>query len=203
MTNNVIFIQKGMIINNLIAKKCLLSKIGGLMENKETSSEDAEIKSSMYLVFQLDGKSYGIPILKIDGIIGLMEITPLPKTPKSIKGVINLRGQIIPIVDLRLKFEMSEKEYNEQTCIIVVNVCINNSSKLIGLVVDIVSEVFDIPISEIEPPPNYGQTTKYNFLTGIGKMKEKVVMLLDIEKIINADEAEFISTEIKNDLEKV
>jgi purine-binding chemotaxis protein CheW len=117
-----------------------------------------------------------------------MEITNVPKTPNFVKGVINLRGKIIPIMDLRLKFCMEEKEYNERTCIIVVETSIHNTKSLMGIVVDTVSEVVNISQADIEPPPQYGNKIDEEFLTGMGKVKGKVVMLLNIEKIINSEE---------------
>lgn len=141
-----------------------------------------------HLIFLLGERDYGIPILEVSEINGLMDITPVPKTPDFIKGVINLRGKIIPVMDLRLKFGMPEKEYDEQTCIIIVNIPVGNTKKQMGIVVDIVSEVFDIPPSEIEAPPNYGAQSEDGFLNGIGKIKGKVVMLLNIEKVVYSEE---------------
>jgi len=147
-----------------------------------------ELQDGKYLTFSLKKEEYGIPILKVKEIIGLMEITDVPKTPNFIKGVINLRGKIIPVMDLRLKFTMEEKEYNERTCTIVVEVSINNTKSLMGIVVDTVSEVVNISQNEIEPPPQYGNKVDEEFLIGMGKVKGKVIMLLNIEKIINSEE---------------
>jgi len=147
-----------------------------------------EVHDGKYLTFSLKKEEYGIPILKVKEIIGMMEITDVPKTPNFIKGVINLRGKIIPVMDLRLKFTMEEKEYNERTCTIVVEVNINNLKSLMGIVVDSVSEVLNILHNEIEPPPQYGSKVDEEYLIGMGKVKGKVVMLLNIEKIINSEE---------------
>lgn len=150
--------------------------------------QKVEKQDGKHLIFELAERGYGIPILKVNEIIGIVEITPIPKSPKSIRGIINLRGNIIPVMDLRLKFGMAEKDYDAQTCIIIVNISVGNANKQIGLVVDIVSEVFDIPLSEIEAPPQYGMHTDDGFLNGIGKVKGKVVMLLDIEKVVYSEE---------------
>lgn len=150
--------------------------------------ENTPISVKQFLVFLLDGKEYGIPILKIDGIIKLPQITPMPKVPEYIKGVINLRGQIIPIIDLRLKFGMPEAQYNERTCIIVIKIDIKGQEKFIGLLVDIVSEVFSFSSSDIEAPPDYGANMEEKFISGIGKVKDKVIMLLDIDTIVNYQE---------------
>lgn len=141
-----------------------------------------------HLIFQLEERDYGIPILTVNEIIGIMDITPLPKAPRFIKGVINLRGKIIPVMDLRLKFGMPEKAYTAATCIIIVNIELENSTKQIGVVVDIVSEVVDIPDSEIEAAPKYGTQEEQEFLSGVGKIKGKVAMLLNIEKVIYSEE---------------
>lgn len=147
-----------------------------------------EKQDGKHLVFLLGGASYGIPILTVLDINGLMEITPIPKTPEFIKGVINLRGKVIPVMDLRLKFGMPEKEYDKQTCIIIVNVFVNGKDKQIGVLVDTVSEVFDIPLTEIEAPPEYGTHSEEGFINGIGKVKGKLVVLLNIEKVLHSDE---------------
>jgi len=155
-----------------------------------------ELQDGKHLTFSLGNEDYGIPILKVKEIIGLMEITHVPQTPEFIKGVINLRGKIIPIMDLRLKFKMPEKDYNERTCIIVVEVLIHDAKRLMGIVVDMVSEVVNIQAAEIEPPPQYGTKVETGFLTGLGKVKGKVVMLLNIEQIINCEEM----TSLLNDM---
>lgn len=156
-----------------------------------------------YLMFLLNSEYYGIPILKVNEIIGLMEITPIPRTPDFMKGIINLRGKIIPIMDLRLKFKMSERGYDEQTCIIIVEIPINGKEGFIGVVVDQVAEVVNVLGNEIELPPQYGQENENGFLTGIGKVKEKVMMLLDIEKIVNCQEVVKMINDNKNEIDIV
>ena len=145
--------------------------------------------SGKYLTFVLAREEYGIPILKVREIIKLLEITSIPKTPGYIKGVINLRGKIISIMDLRLKFGLEEKEYNERTCIVVVEISLNDTRKLMGLIVDAVSEVASLTTDQIEPPPEYGNQNNQGFLTGVGKVKERVVLLLDIERILSREES--------------
>ena len=140
------------------------------------------------LTFSLGSEGYGISILKVKEIIGMMDITPVPRTPEFIKGIINLRGKIIPVLDLRLKFAMDEKEYNERTCIIVVEVDVNNIQKLLGVVVDMVSEVVTISSEQIEPPPEYGTSLEHNSISGIGKIKDRVVIILDINEVFLCDE---------------
>ena len=140
------------------------------------------------LTFSLAEEDYGVSILKVKEIIGMMEITPVPRTPDFIKGVINLRGKIIPVMDLRTKFSMPTQEYDERTCIIVVEVELKGLQKLLGVVVDMVSEVVTVSQEQIEPPPEYGTNDQHNFILGIGKIKDKVVIILDIEEIFVCEE---------------
>ena len=147
-----------------------------------------EITGGKFLTFLLGCEEYGIPIQKIREIIGIMDITNVPRSPAFIKGVINLRGKIIPVMDLRLKFELAEKEYTQRTCIIVVELDIAGMTRLMGIVVDSVSEVVNIQKSDIELPPQYGSLVDTAFLTGMGKVKGKVVLLLDIEQVLNSEE---------------
>lgn len=147
---------------------------------------DLGIRDGKHLVFLLKGNSYGIPILEVSEINGIMDITPIPKSPEYIKGIINLRGKIIPVMDLRLKLGMNEKEYDVETCIVIVNTLVDNVIKQVGIVVDTVSEVFDIPLSEIDPPPTFGTQAEEAFLTGVGKIKGHLVMLLDIKKVLQS-----------------
>lgn len=148
----------------------------------------AEIDQKL-LIFALGTEGYGVSILKVKEIIGMLDITPVPRTPDFIKGVINLRGKIIPIMDLRMKFGMDQKEYDERTCIIVIEVNIHGTQKLLGVVVDMVSEVVTISQDQIEPPPEYGSTgLDHNFILGIGKIKDRVVIILDIEDVFMCEE---------------
>lgn len=147
-----------------------------------------DIIEEKLLTFSLGSEGYGVSILKVKEIIGMMHITPVPRTPSFVKGVINLRGKIIPVVDLRAKFNMDEKPYNERTCIIVVEVNLNNTQRLLGVVVDMVSEVVSITSEEIEPPPQYGTQLDHNFILGIGKIKDRVVIIIDIDEIFLQDD---------------
>lgn len=140
------------------------------------------------LTFSLGSEGYGVSILKVKEIIGMMDITPVPRTPDFIKGIINLRGKIIPVMDLRVKFGMPAQEYDERTCIIVAEVSMNGVQKLLGVVVDTVSEVVTISPDQIEPPPEYGSSVEHNSILGIGKIKERVVIILDIDEVFQCDE---------------
>lgn len=160
-----------------------------------------EKQDGKHLVFLLEEISYGIPILEVSDINGLMDITPVPKMPTYIKGVINLRGKIIPVMDLRLKFGMPAKEYDEQTCIIIVNLSIDKTNKQMGVLVDTVSEVYDIPLSEIEAPPNFAKQDEEQFINGIGKIKGKLVILLNIKEVLQSEEVIKLLLDKKNHTE--
>jgi len=172
-------------------------EINSLLDDVDCSSKDGK-----HLIFFLGDSNYGISILEVSEINGLMNIIPVPNTPDFIKGIINLRGKIIPVLDLRLKFGMQAKEYDEQTCIIITKSNKNNKQQM-GILVDTVSEVYNIPLADIDEPPNYGDDESEGFLNGIGKVKGKLVMLLNIEKILNSDEVIKLSVdENKKEKEK-
>jgi purine-binding chemotaxis protein CheW len=155
------------------------------MEEVATKKEVTEGK---FLTFVLGSEVYGIEILKVREIIKLMDITTVPRTPDYMKGVINLRGKVIPIINLRSKFSMPEIEHTQETCIIVVEV--NKTS--IGIIVDSVSEVSNINSGEIEDAPHLGQDIDTNFILGLGKTKERIVILLDIEQVLSSEELETV-----------
>ncbi len=140
-----------------------------------------------FLTFSLAKEEYGIGILKVKEIIGMMPITTVPRTPSFIKGVINLRGKVIPVLDLRLKFDMEEIDYTERTCIIVVETKGQAGAILIGIVVDAVAEVLNIKGADIEDAPQFGSRLDTDYILGMAKMNGGVKILLDIDKVL-ADE---------------
>ncbi len=150
----------------------------------EAAATKSEVTVRKFLTFVLNDEVYGIEILKVREIIGLMDVTSVPQTPDYMKGVINLRGKVIPVIDLRLKFSMPEDEHTQETCTIVVEV----ESTPIGLIVDSVSEVMEINSNEIEDAPQFGEGIDTNFIMGLGKTKETLVILLDISKVLSAEE---------------
>ena len=159
-----------------------------------TSKMDQTIKSmtnreGKYLTFSLAMEEYGIGILKIKEIIGMMQITTVPRTPSFVKGVINLRGKVIPVVDLRLKFWMEEIGYTERTCIIVVEISVGTGSIQMGIVVDSVSEVLNIKAADMEETPAFGSKLDTDYIMGMAKMNGGVKILLDINKVLHTDEA--------------
>jgi len=145
-------------------------------------------RGGKYLTFNLAREEYGLEILKVREINGLMDITEVPRMPDYMKGVINLRGKVIPVVDLRLKFGLEEAEHTEQTCIIVVDV-----GREIGIVVDTVSEVLDVDGVNIEPAPAMGGAVDTSFILGMGKVGDAVKILLDIDKVLTRSEFETVN----------
>jgi purine-binding chemotaxis protein CheW len=146
------------------------------------------IQTGKYLTFSLEDEEYGVGILKIKEIIGMMPITSVPRTPEFVKGVINLRGKVIPVVDLRLKFSMESIPYNERTCIIVVEIDSEAGTVLIGIVVDAVSEVLNIKEEDIEETPTFGTKLETDNILGMAKMEGGVKILLDIDRVLSQDE---------------
>jgi purine-binding chemotaxis protein CheW len=145
-------------------------------------------REGKYLTFTLADEEYGIGILKIKEIIGMMPITAVPKTPHYVKGVINLRGKVIPVIDLRLRFGMESIEYTERTCIIVVEIAGETGKVMIGIVVDTVSEVLNIKGDDIEETPAFGTRLNTDYISGMAKMDDGVKILLDIDRILRSEE---------------
>lgn len=146
------------------------------------------IKTGKYLTFTLAEEEYGIGILKVKEIIGMMPITTIPRTPEFVKGVINLRGKVIPIIDLRLKFNMEAIPYSDRTCIIVVEIDSDKATVLIGIVVDAVSEVLNIREDEIEDTPKFGTQLNTEYILGMAKIQKGVKILLNIDQVLSAEE---------------
>jgi len=145
-------------------------------------------REGKYLTFSLDREEYGIGILKVKEIIGMMRITPVPQTPEFVKGVINLRGKVIPVIDLRLRFGMESIDYNERTCIIVVEINTNSGKIHTGIVVDSVSEVLNIKSSDIEDTPSFGTKLNTDYILGMAKMGGGVKILLEIDRVLSSQE---------------
>jgi purine-binding chemotaxis protein CheW len=164
------------------------------MSNESTTEKTAaRAKAGKYLTFALGKEEYGLEILKVREIIGFMDVTAVPRTPAYVKGVINLRGQVISVVDLRTKFEMEAVARTEQTCIIVVEIRAANRKLSTGIIVDRVSEVLDISQEKIEEPPTFGTEVNTDFIMGMGKIGDAVKILLDIDKVLGADELSNLS----------
>ena len=145
-------------------------------------------KEGKYLTFNLAGEEYGLGILKVKEIIGMMPITVVPQTPPYVKGVINLRGKVIPVIDLRLKFSIAAAEYTERTCIIVVEIAAAGRTILMGILVDSVSEVLNIKAADIEETPSFGARLNTQYILGMAKAGGSIKILLDIDRILSSEE---------------
>jgi len=141
-------------------------------------------RGGKYLVFELGREEFGIRVLKVREIMGIQDITAVPQTPAYVKGVINLRGKVIPVVDLRLKFGLPEQEYTQRTCIIVVQVQGEAGPMLMGIVVDGVAEVLNLVAADIEDTPDFGDGTATPYLLGMAKVKDRVKILLEIDRVL-------------------
>jgi len=140
-----------------------------------------------YLTFTLDNEEYGIALLKVKEIIGMMPITSVPQTPEYVKGVINLRGKVIPVSDLRLRFEMAAADYTDRTCIIVVEIHGEETTIQVGIVVDAVSEVMNIKAEEVEKAPSFGTKVETDYILGMANMEGQVKILLDIDRVMTRE----------------
>ncbi len=156
-------------------------------------SEEITNLAGKYLTFQLGAEIYGLEILKVQEIIGMMTVTSVPRTPDFVRGVINLRGKVIPVVDLRKKFAMEVKEDTERTCIIVVQIAGAEQMVIMGIIVDEVSEVLDIKPEQLEPAPSFGGSVSTDFILAMGKVGQKVVMLLDVDRVLSGGEMQLVS----------
>jgi purine-binding chemotaxis protein CheW len=170
--------------------------MGTMIQEKEKISEAVKamaVKEGKYLTFILANEEYGIGILRIKEIIGMMPITSVPQTPEFIKGVINLRGKVIPVMDLRLRFGMPSLDYTERTCIIVVEIDGQTGTVQIGIVVDAVSEVLNIRAEDIEATPSFGTRLNTDFILGMAKMNGGIKILLDIDRVLSSAETALVA----------
>jgi len=165
-----------------------------LSANEAIAPAQSDGRAGKYLTFQLANEEFGIRVLKVREIMGLQEVTAVPQTPAHIKGVINLRGKVVPVVDLRLKFGIPAAEYTQRTCIIVTQVQGELSTILMGIVVDGVSEVLNLAGGEIEDTPDFGEQVAGQYLLGMAKVKGKVKILLDIDRVLSSQELHNLNT---------
>jgi purine-binding chemotaxis protein CheW len=163
---------------------------------QEVKGEDQvrTLRGGKFLTFLMANEKYGLEILKVREIIGMMDVTSVPTTPAFVRGVINLRGKIIPVVDLRLKFGMKAKEDTPRTCIIVVHLTHADQEITMGIIVDEVSDVLDITQDQIEPPPSFGPNIRTDFILGMGKVDQKVVTMLDIDRVLSEEEVALVES---------
>lgn len=167
--------------------------------DKKSGSDhfDASGIAGKYLTFKLGVEVYGFEIQKVNEIISMQSITSLPNTPVFMKGVINLRGKVIPVIDLRIKFGMPEKDVTDMTCIIVMQVRHEDKIITMGVIVDEVSEVLEITTQEIEPPPSIGLVVDSDFILGMAKTETSVKILLDIDKVLAPEELGMLKTKVE------
>lgn len=165
-----------------------------------TASIASKSASNKYLTFSLGNESYAIDILKVREIIRVPDITPVPQMPAYIKGVFNLRGKVIPVIDLRVKFDFPTAEYHERTCMIVASVRIESAETvLMGLVVDVVEEVINLGAADIEMAPNFGAKVDTDYILGLGKVKNGVKTLLNIDRVVASELLQTVSVSPSGD----
>lgn len=148
-------------------------------------------ETSQYVTFMIAGETYGVEVLRVKEILGMTDITPVPNSLPFMRGVINLRGAVVPVIDMRLKFQMETMEYNTFTVIIIVEV----NKRLVGMIVDNVSDVVNIPVESIQDTPHFAAKIETDFIKGIGQLANLLVIILDVEKILTSEEIKKIENE--------
>ena len=175
-------------------------KNGALVDEFVDDDELEAGDSNKYLLCRIGEEVYGIDIRHVTDIVEMQGITYIPDMPEYVKGVINLRGKVIPSVDLRLRFGMQGREYDDRTCIVIIRM----GDFSVGFIVDTVTEVLDVPGSDVEPPPSFQRDEKKDrYIAGLAKIGQNVRILLDVEKIVKQDELQDIDTNIKEESENV
>ena len=150
------------------------------------------LETTQFLAFKLEEEVFAFDISKVREVLEFSTVTKVPKTPDMMKGVINLRGSVVPVIDLRIKFGMGEVEKTVNTVIIIIEINLDNESTMIGALVDSVEEVMDLDAEHIEPPPTIGTRLKTDFIRGMGKRDDQFIIILDIEKIFSSDELDLV-----------
>lgn len=152
-----------------------------------------------YLTFGLAGEHYGLEILRVQEIVGMLPVTRVPRLPSYVAGVVNLRGRVVPVVDLRMAFGLDAAEHTERTCIIVVRVeRANGTAAVMGVLVDDVSDVVALPAEQIEETPEFGTSLDTSFITGVGRAADRVILLLDIDRVLTSTELEHLARAAEN-----
>ncbi len=169
------------------------------IEDNVTQSGDADEAGGQYLTFILAGEEYGVEILKVQEIKGWDTVTPIPNTPEHVLGVLNLRGAVVPIIDLRKRFSLDSIEYGPTTVVIVVKMMDSDQERTVGLVVDAVADVYRLESSEIQPAPEMGGTIHTDFVRGLATVAEKMVILLEIDSLIDFSDTVAGSAAVNDD----
>ena len=159
------------------------------MNAETTAASRTAALAGKYLTFALADEEYGLPVLKVREIMKMMDITEVPQVPAHVKGVLNLRGKVIPVIDLRLKFGFAPGEVTARTCIIVVEVALTTGAVMMGIIVDRVSEVLNLVAEEIEETPEFGERVRTDYMKGVAKVKGTVKILLDLDRVLGAEDA--------------
>jgi purine-binding chemotaxis protein CheW len=154
----------------------------------QTSSLQVETQIDQYLTFMLGGEVFAIGILSIKEIIEYSSLTEVPMMPACIRGVINLRGAVVPVIDIAVRFGRAAAPVTKRTCIVIIEVTTNGERQDVGVIVDAVNEVLEIPLADIEPPPTFGARIRTDFMRGMGKVNQKFVILLDVDHVLALDE---------------
>lgn len=158
------------------------------VESKGSGKDSNSGKEGKYLTFALDNEEYGIGVMKVKEIIGMMPVTPVPRTPEYVLGVINLRGKVFPVVDLRLRFGLESTESTDRTCVIVVEISGPSGPVMVGVVVDAVSDVLNIKEEDIQGELTFGANLDTEYIFGMAKMENGVKILIDIDKVLTSGE---------------
>jgi purine-binding chemotaxis protein CheW len=158
-----------------------LSSMNSIIHDKSTGGAGTD----QFLTFMLAGEEYGVDILRVQEIRGWATVTQIPRVPDYVKGVINLRGTIVPIIDLRRRFRMEEAQYGQTTVVIVLKIVSGDGDRVMGIVVDAVSDVYNVNPTDIKPAPDFGCQVSLDFVRGLASVNEKMVIILDIEKLMN------------------
>ena len=165
-------------------------------------SEDSFNETNQYLTFKLDQEIFALSIAKVREVLDFTEITKVPKTPDFMRGVINVRGGVVPVMDLRVKFGMEPTPQTVNTCIIIVEILIEGEKTILGALADQVEEVLDLDPDQIEPPPRVGTGLRTEFIKGMGKRDEQFIIILDIDRVFSSDELVVVTSESTKDGEK-
>ncbi len=167
-------------------------KINEEIQKKESKGQDASGQDTVqFVTFLIHNEVYGVEVLKVQEIIGMTQITHMPNSMSFMKGVINLRGSVVPVVDMRLKLRMDEREYDQYTVILIVE----TRGMLIGMIVDSVSDVISMPISSVQDTPHFSVNIDTDYIRGIGKLDDQLVILLDVDRILSVDEINSLKKE--------
>jgi purine-binding chemotaxis protein CheW len=155
-----------------------------LMDDDLVDDDDEDTQKDKFLTFRIGNEDYGIEIRHVTEIVGIQKITEVPDMMGFVKGVINLRGNVIPVIDVRIRFQMEPRSYDDRTCVVVVNI----REMAVGLVVDTVNEVLSIPEAQVSGPPKFHRGEGARFIQGMGKVGDQVKILLDVERLLQDDE---------------